>query len=262
MGRVPGFGRQKGRSGSPGGSACFPGGRGCLRRRAAIAQRSRVPGPQRRSLRAPGGLQMERAGPSRGGGWGALRPCFVCLAFRSHLACPGAEVSRLLERPPVRLGVGPTGSQETGLFPRCHLPKGPWRPLAPRSPWLRQSGGGYRRLLAWPQLLVPLIATLVLEGGGKTPPSAPHTPKRLCGVRGCPCWSLPGAPSGTFQTIGSAVSLLGILLGECASPGAGLSWDGRGAEIKTKPVGLFAVDHSAPASMKNAIRSNVNCRRQ
>ena len=119
---------------------------------------------------------MERGGPSRGGGSGALRPCFVCLAFRGLLACPGAEVSRLLERPPVRLGVRPTGSQETDLFPRCHRPKGTWRPLAPRSPWLRQSGGGYRRLLAWPQLLAPLTATLVLERGGKTSPRPPHPP--------------------------------------------------------------------------------------
>ena len=37
-------------------------------------------------------------------------------------------------------------------------------------------GRGYRRLLAWPQLLAPLTATLVLERGGKTSPRPPHPP--------------------------------------------------------------------------------------
>ena len=165
---------------------------------------------------------------------------------------------------PSALGSGPRVVRRPVSSPDSTAPKGRGAPSS-RSPRLKQSGGGYRRLLAWPQPLVPLLVTLVLEGGGKplrTPPRPPPRPQRQCSVRGCPCWSLPGAPSGNFQTIRSAVSFLGILLGECASPGAGLSWDGRGAEIKTKLVGLFAVDHSAPASMKNGVRINVNYRMQ
>ena len=71
----------------------------------------------------------------------------------------------------------------------------------------------------------------------------------------------------TFQIIRSAVSLW---LGLPEEPSwanvphqQGVSpWSGRGPEIKTKLVGLLEVDHSAPASMKNAVRINVNCRMQ
>ena len=77
---------------------------------------------------------------------------------------------------PSALGSGPRVVRRRVSSPDSTAPKGRGAPSS-RSPRLKQSGGGYRRLLAWPQPLVPLLVTLVLEGGGKplrTTPPAPH----------------------------------------------------------------------------------------
>ena len=103
---------------------------------------------------------------------------------------------------PSALGSGPRVVRRRVSSPDSTAPKGRGAPSS-RSPRLKQSGGGYRRLLAWPQPLVPLLGTLVLEGGGKplrTTPPPPPTPAPapmqcqrlpLLVPAWCPIWKFP-----------------------------------------------------------------------
>lgn len=94
-GRVPGFGKEKGRSGSQGVLPAFQG-TGVVCRRAAVDQHPAIPsyGPIAPKPEAcvPRAVADGAWWSKSGGSCGALRPCFVCLAFFGYLACPGAEV--------------------------------------------------------------------------------------------------------------------------------------------------------------------------